>query len=190
MPQLTWLVTGCSSGFGEHFTYSILARGDHVIATARGAAGRLQHLKDAGATILELDVTAPQSELDIIVEDALKFYGGIDVLVNNAGYLEAGLVEDVRYVFSHTVSPIRAPRVRSVFLYCFHLTSVVVHSYERLIAQCNTNLFGAINITRSILPHFRQKRAGKNVFIGSTGGWCGVLGGGAYCMSKFALEGQ
>lgn len=95
MPQLTWLVTGTSSGFGEQFVHSILAKGDHVIATARRGHERLQHLKDAGAAILDLDVTASQAELDAKVKEALKIYDGIDVLVNNAGYIEGAIVEEL-----------------------------------------------------------------------------------------------
>lgn len=98
MPQLTWLVTGTSSGFGERFVYSILAKGDRVIATARRGHERLQKLEEAGAAILDLDVTAPQAELDAIVKKALSIYGGIDVLVNNAAYIEAALIEELEYV--------------------------------------------------------------------------------------------
>ena len=98
MSQLTWLVTGTSSGFGEQFVHSILAKGDRVIATARRGHERLQHLKDAGAAVLDLDLTAPQAELDAKMKDALKIYGGIDVLVNNAGYIEAALIEELEYV--------------------------------------------------------------------------------------------
>lgn len=95
MPQLSWLVTGTSSGLGEQLVFSILAKGDHVIATARQGHERLQELSDAGAAVLDLDVTAPQAELDTKVKEALGIYGGIDVLVNNAGYIEAGLVEEL-----------------------------------------------------------------------------------------------
>lgn len=55
----------------------------------------MQDLKAAGAAILELDVTAKQSELDAVIEKALNIYDGIDVLVNNAGYIEAGFVEEL-----------------------------------------------------------------------------------------------
>ena len=100
MTQLTWLVTGTSSGFGEEYVHSILAKGDRVIATARRGHDRLQKLQDAGAAILDLDVTAPQAELDATVKKALSIYGGIDVLVNNAGYIEAALIEELEYVSS------------------------------------------------------------------------------------------
>ena len=96
MVQLTWLITGCSSGFGEKFVYEILARGDRVIATARRANERLEHLKAAGAFVLDLDVTWPQPQIDDTIRQATDVYSGIDVLVNNAGYVEVGLAEEIR----------------------------------------------------------------------------------------------
>lgn len=97
MPQLTWLVTGCSSGIGEQYVDAIIARGDRVIATARNATERLQSAKSTGAAVLELDLTVSQAELDAKVKEAIGIYGGLDVLVNNAGYIEASLVEEARY---------------------------------------------------------------------------------------------
>ena len=92
----TWLITGCSSGLGEAITYAVLRRGDNVIATARNGTQRLQALKEAGAAILDLDVQASQTDLDNVIEVALKIYGGIDVLVNNAAYAEIGVLEKLR----------------------------------------------------------------------------------------------
>jgi short-subunit dehydrogenase len=92
---LTWLVTGCSSGLGEEFVRSILARGDHVVATARGDVSRLSALAEAGAKTYSLDVTASQSDINAVVAKILES-GPIDVLVNNAGYIEAGLAEEAR----------------------------------------------------------------------------------------------
>ena len=52
-----------------------------------------------------------------------------------------------------------------------------------------TNLIGPANITRAILPHFRAKKSGVVVFMGSQSGWFGDAWASAYCASKFALEG-
>lgn len=98
MTQLVWIVTGCATGFGRELVHAILARGDKCIATARKASDRLEAQKAAGAAILDLDVTAPQDELNKKMEDAIKIYGKIDVLVNNAGYIEAGFLEEIGYV--------------------------------------------------------------------------------------------
>lgn len=180
MPQLTWLVTGCSSGIGESFVPAIIARGDRVIATARNATQRLQHAKDAGAAILDLDITATRAEHDAKVQEAIGIYGTLDVLVNNAGYIEASLIEEARY------TDVGTRRL------CIDLTANIGHlfSYDRLIAQFNTNLFGTLAVTHSVMPHFREKKAGIIAFIGSVGGWAGDPGAGPYCGTKFALKGQ
>ena len=65
-----------------------------MIATSRKASVRLLHLKEKGAAILDLDITASQKEIDAKVQEALGVYGGLDVLVNNAGYIEAALFEE------------------------------------------------------------------------------------------------
>ena len=70
------------------------------------------------------------------------------------------------------------------------LTHQYYRSHERFLRQFNTNTFGVLNTTRAFLPHFRAKRAGVLVFVGSVGGASGEAGAGAYCGSKFAVEGK
>ncbi|RAH86820.1 hypothetical protein BO86DRAFT_414871 [Aspergillus japonicus CBS 114.51] len=67
-------ITGCSSGFGEQFVRQLRALGDNVVAT------------DTGATILDLDVTAPQTDLNAKFQQAIDIYGGVDVLPGAAAY--------------------------------------------------------------------------------------------------------
>ena len=50
-------------------------------------------------------------------------------------------------------------------------------------------MFGPVNLSQAILPHFRQRNAGVLVFVGSQAGWKGDPGATAYCASKFALAG-
>ncbi|KAI1076708.1 hypothetical protein F5B20DRAFT_555243 [Whalleya microplaca] len=95
MAPLVWLITGCSSGLGECFVREVLERGDRVVATARGGASRLKHLSDIGAHTMDLDVTATQEELNSKVKEAAGRFERIDVLVNGAGYFEAGVAEEV-----------------------------------------------------------------------------------------------
>jgi len=57
---------------------------------------------------------------------------------------------------------------------------------ERLFA---TNVFGTMAVTRAVLPHMREARRGRIVFITSIGGRIGSLGVSSYCASKFAQEG-
>lgn len=95
MTKQTWLITGCSSGFGELFVRQLTAQGDQVVATGRNAETRLAHLRETGATILDLDVTAPQAEIEKKFKEAWDAYGTIDVLVNNAGYIQCGALEEI-----------------------------------------------------------------------------------------------
>ncbi|KAJ9142939.1 putative oxidoreductase YusZ [Pleurostoma richardsiae] len=94
--QLVWLVTGCSSGFGDEFVRQILSRGDRAVATARKPE-RIAHLEAVGAAILPLDVTDSQETIDKTIARAIDIYGRIDVLVNNAGYIVTGAWEDLEY---------------------------------------------------------------------------------------------
>ncbi|KAM0547497.1 hypothetical protein ACHAPJ_010370 [Fusarium lateritium] len=96
MPQLVWLITGCSSGFGAEFVRQILSRGDKVIATARRLSS-IESLASQGAATLQLDITSSQETIDQIIAHAIIIYGHIDVLVNNAGFVSSGSWEDLRY---------------------------------------------------------------------------------------------
>jgi NAD(P)-dependent dehydrogenase (short-subunit alcohol dehydrogenase family) len=176
MGPLVWVVTGCSSGFGERFINSILARGDKAIATGRKLE-QLKHLEDAGAAILQLDITDSQQSIRDIVAKAIGIYGRIDVLVNNASYVTSGIWEDLEYAFLNNF-----PEVSQAYSH--------YGRYEDFLAQFNTNVFGTIKLTRALLPHFRQRQTGTMIFIGSLSGWIGHPGVSAYAGSKFALEGK
>ncbi|KAF2107052.1 hypothetical protein BDV96DRAFT_506887 [Lophiotrema nucula] len=96
MPQLIWLVTGCSSGFGEQFVQSIINRGDKVIATARNLS-KILHLQQTGAATLQLDITDAGQSLSSTINKAIAIYGRIDVLVNNAGFITIGSWADLSH---------------------------------------------------------------------------------------------
>ena len=90
-----WFITGCSSGFGRELVKAVIAHGWRVVATARNPA-RIADLVEGHedrALALALDVTKP-AEIDTAVAEAVKRFGRIDVLVNNAGYGYACSVEE------------------------------------------------------------------------------------------------
>ena len=95
MPARTWLITGCSTGFGRVLAELLLARGERVVATARrpDTLADLVAGHDDQALALKLDVTRSE-DIERAVAAAQDRFGRIDVLVNNAGYGGLGTVED------------------------------------------------------------------------------------------------
>lgn len=92
----TWFITGASSGFGRLMAEYLHGLGATVVATARNVDDlRELTTKYAGMVVLPLDVTSTDS-IAHAVADAVAHTGGVDVLVNNAGYGVCGAVEEVQ----------------------------------------------------------------------------------------------
>jgi NAD(P)-dependent dehydrogenase (short-subunit alcohol dehydrogenase family) len=60
-------------------------------------------------------------------------------------------------------------------------------SHEEILAQFNTNVFGQLAVCRAILPYMRAAKSGVVAFVGSIGGWGGMVNGGLYCSTKCTL---
>lgn len=89
-----WFITAASSGFGLEIARVALERGHHVIATARDPA-KIQDLEKKGAYTIAFDVTSAYSEIEKVAQHAMEKYGRIDYLINAAGYILEGSVEEV-----------------------------------------------------------------------------------------------
>lgn len=95
-PGRVWLITGCSTGFGRELVLAALAAGDRVMATARRpeTLADLAELGEGRVSTAALDVTDPTS-IEAAVQATVAVFGRIDVLVNNAGSMVMGAIEEV-----------------------------------------------------------------------------------------------
>jgi NAD(P)-dependent dehydrogenase (short-subunit alcohol dehydrogenase family) len=121
----TWLITGCSTGLGRALAEAVIGSGHNAVVSARDVA-KVADLADVApdrVLAVALDVTDPQ-QVASAAQQAEERFGGVDVLVNNAGYgyraaIEEGDDADVRTLFdthfSGAVAMIKAvlPGMRS-----------------------------------------------------------------------------
>lgn len=91
----TWLITGCSTGLGRALAEAVIDNGHNAVVTARDAAKVTELADIAPDRVLPvaLDVTKPDQIASAVAQAEGRF-GGIDVLVNNAGYGYRAAVEE------------------------------------------------------------------------------------------------
>lgn len=153
-----WLITGATSGFGRSLAEEVLRQGDIAVGAGR-TISRLDDLQAAYPDQLfpvRLDVTDTARDAEV-VDETVRRFGRLDVLVNNAGRTQVGALEET------TDAEMR-------FLFELHY-------------------FGPAALTKAALPHMRRQGGGWVIQLSSVGGQITAPGFGAYCASKFALEG-
>ena len=158
-PQV-FLITGTSTGFGNELVKKCLQEGDKVVATARNSS----KLKFDGTTkdnylALDLDVTE-QKSIDAAFDAAIKQFGRIDVVCNNAGYGLSGEFESVSDKQARTQMEVNF----------FGLLNVTRKAL-------------------SVMREVNKPCGGKIQQITSIGGQRGVPTFSIYCASKWAVEG-
>lgn len=154
-------ITGASSGIGEALAKAFFEQGANLILSAR-REDELKRVKsqigadDSRAIVLPLDLTDPAC-LAPAAETALAWKGHVDVLINNGGVSQRGLVQDTDM------------------------------SVDRRLME--VNYFGAVALTKAVLPAMIARRAGHIVAISSVVGKYGFTLRSAYAASKHALDG-
>lgn len=153
------LITGASSGLGEHLAIELNKRGAHVILVARNE-------KELTRVLNQLDKTSPSiakvfdvSKYDqggVFIADLLKEIGTIDILINNAGISQRSLAVDT--------------------------------SFEDEKKIIDLNLYGVLALTKACLPEI-IKNKGQIVVINSVMGKINTKYRSAYAASKHALTG-
>jgi NAD(P)-dependent dehydrogenase (short-subunit alcohol dehydrogenase family) len=96
MTTKMWFITGASRGFGREWTIAALQRGDSVAATARDTSTLDDLAESYGDRLLPLQLDVTDRDADIAaVGRAHQHFGRLDVVVNNAGYGQFGMVEEL-----------------------------------------------------------------------------------------------
>jgi 3-oxoacyl-[acyl-carrier protein] reductase len=151
------LVTGASRGIGRAIAVE-LSKSHHVVATYRENREAAESLhQETGAEIVRSDISSG-ADRDELVARLKTNYGGLDLLVNNAGI---------------------APRERRDML------EATEASYDELLA---TNLKGPHFLTREIARWMLDQRRGRIVFITSISSYTASINRAEYCISKAGLS--
>jgi NAD(P)-dependent dehydrogenase (short-subunit alcohol dehydrogenase family) len=96
MSTKTCFITGASRGFGRAIANEALARGYNVAATARRSQAVVEEFPDAGDRLLAIDLDVTDREqIESAIEQTMRAFGRIDIVVNNAGYGNMAPVEHV-----------------------------------------------------------------------------------------------
>ncbi|KAI4267609.1 MAG: hypothetical protein L6R38_008181 [Xanthoria sp. 2 TBL-2021] len=94
MPRV-FLITGTSTGFGQHLVQIVIDAGDIAVATARNPSKlSFQNTTPKNYLAVKLDVTST-SDIDNAFSEALSKFGRVDVVINNAGYGLSGPLEEL-----------------------------------------------------------------------------------------------
>lgn len=152
----TIFITGASSGIGKETAKLFQMKGWNVIATMRNPQAEKELTKLSNVKVVQCDVTEPDS-IKKAVNEGIKAFGSIDVLVNNAGY--------------YVIGPLEAA------------------TNEEINLQINTNLLGMINVTKEVVPYFREQKSGRIINLSSIAGVISVPLQSLYHATKWGMEG-
>ncbi|XP_038684990.1 11-beta-hydroxysteroid dehydrogenase-like 4A isoform X2 [Tripterygium wilfordii] len=153
------LITGASSGIGEHIAYEYAKRGARLVLAAR-REDRLLAVADKALKLGSLDVkviradVAKVEDCKQLIEEALNHFGHLDHLVNNAGIERHGLFEDINQITD-------------------------------FVPIMDINFWGSAYCTHFAVPHLKKTK-GKIVVIASSASWSPTPGLNIYNASKAA----
>jgi short-subunit dehydrogenase len=157
----TVLITGGTDGIGKSLVLQFLAFGANVVTCGRSQQKILALEAEAPIgklSVLPVDVTN-EKECEKMVLHAVNMFGGIDILINNAGISMRGLLEEAGAGL--------IPVIKKVM---------------------DVNFYGSLYTTTYALPSLLKSK-GVVVGVSSIAGYRGLPGRSGYSASKFALQG-
>lgn len=163
MPEKIALMTGSSSGFGLLASIELAKAGFRVVATMRdlGRRDRLDEAAAGAGVTAQIDVR----EFNVTNFDAMP--GFVDAVVRDYGRVDV-LVNNAGFAVAGFAEDIKL---------------------EELRLQFETNFFGAVAMTKAVLPVMRRQGSGHIIQISSISGLHGSFSVSSYAASKHALEG-
>ncbi|KAL8137559.1 hypothetical protein V2J09_003560 [Rumex salicifolius] len=156
------LITGASSGIGEHVAYEYAKRGARLALAARRkdrltkVAEKARELGSPDTLIISADVSIPE-HCEKMIQETVDHFGTVDHLVNNAGITTSKLLEEYSDI-------------------------------KEMESIMDTNFWGSIHSTRYAIPHLRRSK-GKIVVLSSAAYWVPTPRLTVYSGSKGALIG-
>ena len=163
MPDKIVFITGASSGFGLLTSVEMAKAGYRVVATMRDL-DRRKKLDQAAAAARVTD------KIDIRRLDVTQFAAIatiVDTIVRDYGRIDV-LVNNAGFAMAGFAEDIKLGELR---------------------LQMETNFFGAVAMTKAVLPTMRKQRSGHIIQISSIAGLQGSVTVSSYAASKHALEG-
>jgi NAD(P)-dependent dehydrogenase (short-subunit alcohol dehydrogenase family) len=163
MPEKIAVITGTSSGIGLLTSIELAKAGFRVIATMRdlGRRPRLDQAVTATGVGARIDVR----ELDVTKFETMPAF--VESVVRDYGRIDV-LVNNAGFPVAGFAEDIKL---------------------EELRLQFETNFFGAVALTKAVLPAMRQQRSGHIIQLSSIVGLQGAVTVSSYSASKHALEG-
>jgi NADP-dependent 3-hydroxy acid dehydrogenase YdfG len=94
--QEVWFITGTSKGFGEIFVRQLIQKGYLVAGTSQKLSDLDKLASEMGDRFLPLSLElTKEKSVDEAIEKVMNAFGRIDVVVNNAGYVVSGAIEEL-----------------------------------------------------------------------------------------------
>jgi NAD(P)-dependent dehydrogenase (short-subunit alcohol dehydrogenase family) len=163
MPEKIAVITGTSSGIGLLTSVELAKAGFRVVATMRDLVRRAR--LDLAVSAAGVGATIDVRELDVTKFEAMPAF--VESVLRDYGRIDV-LVNNAGFPVAGFAEDIRLEELRQQF---------------------ETNFFGAVALTKAVLPAMRKQRSGHIIQVSSIVGLNGAVSVSSYAASKHALEG-
>src|SRR5512140_4038187 len=158
------LITGTSTGIGQATAVALAARGWRVFATMRN----LEEKNPLERVLKDADVRHNVEIEQLDVNDAASIRTAVASTLSQTGNKLDAVVHNAGVAAAGALEDVPESELRRVM---------------------ETNFFGVLELTRTLLPTFRAQRRGRIVIVSSEAAFMGQPTNSIYCASRWAVEG-